>query len=163
MNPQRDPFADEHDEQSDATVPLTAEQAAEWRKRHPALSPWRVVAVQAAAAVLATLVAALLAPRTEVVVSTGYGALCALLPAALFAHGLTRSARRALAGGRAAPAAWMVWELAKLALSLAMLALAPVLVAGLSWLALLAGMVVTMKAVWLVLLVRPASQPMNRI
>lgn len=47
------------------------------------------------------------------------------------------------------------WELVKVAMTVAMLAAAPRLVPGLSWLALLAGMVVTMKTYWIALMVRP--------
>jgi len=51
-------------------------------------------------------------------------------------------------------AALMGWELVKIALTVAMLAAAPRLVPELSWLALLAGMVMTMKAYWIALLAR---------
>ena len=46
------------------------------------------------------------------------------------------------------------WEMAKIALTVAMLAAAPKLIDALSWLALLAGMVVTMKTYWIALWVR---------
>ena len=47
---------------------------------------------------------------------------------------------------------WLGWEIAKLALSVALLVLAPRLVGpGLSWLALVAGLVVAMKLVWVAL------------
>jgi ATP synthase protein I len=52
-------------------------------------------------------------------------------------------------------ARFFVWELAKLVLTVAMLAAAPRLVKDLSWLALLVGMVVTMKTYWVALQVRP--------
>ena len=54
-----------------------------------------------------------------------------------------------------AMAGLMGWELVKIALTVAMLAAAPRLVPGLSWLALLAGMVITMKTYWIALLARP--------
>jgi ATP synthase protein I len=47
------------------------------------------------------------------------------------------------------------WEIAKIVLTVALLAAAPRLVPDLSWLALLAGMVVTMKTYWVALMVRP--------
>ncbi len=128
---------------------LSAEEAAQWRQRHPALSPWRIVAVQAAACVLVVLVAWAFGSRMAW--SAGYGGLAVVLPAALLARGMQR--KRATAG--AAMAALMGWELAKLALTVAMLAAAPRLVPGLSWLALLAGMVVVMKTYWIALLARP--------
>ena len=48
------------------------------------------------------------------------------------------------------------WEMVKIALTVAMLAAAPKLVSQLSWLALLVGMVVTMKTYWIALMVRPS-------
>ena len=47
------------------------------------------------------------------------------------------------------------WEIAKIVLTVALLAAAPRLVPGLSWLALVVGMVITMKTYWVALLVRP--------
>ena len=47
------------------------------------------------------------------------------------------------------------WEVVKLLLCAAMLLVAPKLIENLSWLALLAGLVVALKVYWLVLLVRP--------
>ena len=52
-------------------------------------------------------------------------------------------------------ARFFVWELAKLVLTSAMLAAAARLVKDLSWLALLVGMVVTMKTYWVALKVQP--------
>ncbi len=131
--------------------PLTAQEAAEWRKRQPRLSVWRIVAVQAVVGVLAALLALLLTGRAQWAWSVGYGALSVVVPAALFARAMAR--RRTSAG--AAVAGLFGWELVKIVVTVAMLAAAPRLVPGLSWLALLAGMVVTMKAYWVALLARP--------
>lgn len=46
------------------------------------------------------------------------------------------------------------WEIAKIVLTVALLAAAPRLVPDLSWMALLIGMVITMKTYWAALLVR---------
>jgi ATP synthase protein I len=46
-------------------------------------------------------------------------------------------------------AGFFVWEFVKIGLTLAMLLAAPRLVEDLNWPALLAGLVVTMKVVWL--------------
>ena len=140
----------EAEAQDDDFKALSAEEAAQWRQRHPLLSPWRIVAVQAAATALVAL-AAWLWSSPVAAWSAGYGGLAVVLPAALLARGVQR--RRATAG--AAMAALMGWELVKIALTVAMLAVAPRLVPGLSWLALLAGMVVVMKTYWVALLVRP--------
>jgi ATP synthase protein I len=56
---------------------------------------------------------------------------------------------------------FFVWELIKIALTVALLAMAPWLIEGISWLALLAGVVVAMKMYWVALLVRPGL--LNRI
>ena len=130
--------------------PLTAQEAQEWRKRHPALSVWRLVAAQALVGVLVALVTWLVSGKSQVAASAGYGALAVVLPAALFARGMGRmkdSAKAMMAG-------FFGWEMAKIALTVAMLAAAPKLIDALSWLALLVGMVVTMKTYWVALWVR---------
>ena len=50
---------------------------------------------------------------------------------------------------------FFVWELAKIVLTIALLVMAPYWVKDLSWLALLVGMVVTMKAYWVAFKMRP--------
>ncbi|GAD21807.1 ATP synthase subunit I [Acidovorax sp. MR-S7] len=131
--------------------PLAAQEAQEWRSRHPAVSVWRIVGSQAGVGVLVALSAWLLTGQVQVAWSAGYGALAVVIPAALFARGMAR--KRASAG--AAMAGLFGWELVKIVLTVAMLAAAPRLVPGLSWLALLVGMVVTMKTYWIALLARP--------
>ena len=131
--------------------PLTAQQAQEWRSRQPSLSVWRIVGLQAFVGVLVALLAWWLTGLSQTAWSAGYGALSVVLPAALFARGMAR--KRTSAG--AAMVGLFGWELVKIALTVAMLAAAPRLVPGLSWLALLAGMVVTMKTYWVALLARP--------
>ena len=130
--------------------PLTEQEAREWRKRHPAMSVWRIVWSQAVVGALVALLAWLLTGKPQVAWSAGYGALSVVLPAALFARGMAR--KRSSAG--AAMVGLFGWELVKIVLTVAMLAAAPRLVPGLSWLALLVGMVVTMKTYWVALLVR---------
>ncbi|RYH17297.1 MAG: ATP synthase subunit I, partial [Alcaligenaceae bacterium] len=80
-----------------------------------------------------------------------YGALSVVIPAALFARGMAR--QRGSAG--AALVGLFGWELVKIAVTVAMLAAASRLVPDLSWLALLVGMVVTMKTYWIALMARP--------
>jgi len=133
--------------------PLTAQEAQEWRSRHPAVSVWRLVGMQALAGVLVALLAWLLSGQAPVAWSAGYGALAVVLPAALFARGMARQKQAASAG--AAMVGFFGWELVKIVLTVAMLAAAPKVVPQLSWLALLAGMVVTMKTYWIALMVRP--------
>jgi ATP synthase protein I len=49
----------------------------------------------------------------------------------------------------------MVWEMVKIASSIALMAVAPRLVPGLSWPALLVGLVLTMKVYWVALAFSP--------
>ena len=135
--------------------PLTAEEAQQWRQRNAPVSPWRVVVGQVLVGSLVALLAWLVSGRLSVGWSAAYGALAVVLPAALFARGLARQQAAPNAG--AAMVGFFGWELAKLMLCIAMLAMAPRLVAGLSWLALLTGMVVTMKTYWIALLMRRSS------
>ena len=151
MNKKYAPETEAEAEDSDFN-PLTAEEAQQWRQRNPPVSPWRVVAGQVLAGALVALLAWLASGRSAVGWSAAYGALGVVLPAALFARGLARQQAAPNAG--AAMVGFFGWELAKLMLCIAMLAMAPKLVTGLSWLALLAGMVVTMKTYWIALLLR---------
>ena len=136
--------------------PLSAEEARQWRLRNPPVSVWRVVAGQALVGVAVALLAWLLSGKSSVAWSAGYGALSVVVPAALFARGVARGKASADAG--AVMVRFFVWELAKLMLTVAMLAAAPRLVKDVSWLALLVGMVVTMKTYWVALKARPGRR-----
>ena len=137
----------------DDVVTLTAEQAAQLRvrlrKTGSLLSPWRLIAGQAVVGVLLTLAAWLVTGKSAVAVSVAYGALAVVIPAALFARGLMSqfSSMNALTAGFG----FFVWEMLKIVVTIVLIAVAPKLVADLDWLALLISLIVTMKAVWLVL------------
>ena len=148
-------FADETETEAEEPdfKPLTAQEAAQWRKRHQPIAVWKVVAGQVLVGVLVALVAWGLTGRVQVGWSAAYGALAVVLPAALFARGVLR--HKASDNPRAAMVGFFGWEIAKIVLTVALLAAAPRLVPGLSWIALLAGMVITMKTYWVALLVRP--------
>ncbi|HNZ90096.1 MAG TPA: ATP synthase subunit I [Acidovorax sp.] len=133
--------------------PLTAQEADQWRSRNPPISVWKVVAGQALVGVLVGLVAWLVTGRASVGWSAAYGALAVVVPAALFARGVLR--HKASVNQRAAMVGFFGWEIAKIVLTVALLAAAPRLVPGLSWIALLVGMVIAMKTYWVALLVRP--------
>ena len=134
--------------------PLTALQAQQLREKNPPLSPWRVVAGQALAGLLVALVAGALTGKASVAWSAAWGALAVVLPAALFARGLGSPMARTNAG--TAVFAFFLWEMVKIALTVAMLFAAPRLVENLSWPAMLVGLVVSMKVVWLALVFRKA-------
>ncbi len=134
---------------------LTAEEARQLRLRHPPVSPWWVVAGQLVVGCLAALAAWALTGRGPVAWSVAYGALAVVIPAALFARGLM--GRFASLNPASAAMAFFVWEMVKLGVSVFLLALAPRMVPGLSWVAMLIGLVVTMKVYWVALLLAPKS------
>jgi len=146
--PETETEADESD-----FKPLTAEEAEQWRSRHVPLSVWKVVLGQALVGTLVALGAWVLTGRASVGWSAAYGAVAVAVPAALFARGVLR--HKASANPRAAMVGFFGWEIAKIVLTVLLLAAAPRLVPGLSWIALLVGMVITMKTYWVALLVRP--------
>jgi ATP synthase protein I len=129
--------------------PLSAEEARRVREQNPQVSPWWVVAGQAGVGFVAALVAWALTGKQNVGWSVAYGALAVVIPAAVFARGLTGGFSSLNAG--TAAVGFLLWEMVKIALTLAMLAMAPRLVAGLSWPALLVGLVLAMKVYWLAL------------
>ncbi|MBW8723127.1 MAG: ATP synthase subunit I [Polaromonas sp.] len=135
--------------------PLTAEQARALREQHPGVSPWRVLVVQAVVGAVVTLLAWLVTGKPSVGWSAAYGALAVIIPAAVFARGLTSRLSSLNAG--AAMLGFFLWEAVKIGLVVAMLFAAPRVVEGLSRPALLVGLVVTMKAVWLMLLQQRAK------
>ncbi len=146
------PFDTEAEAEESDFKPLSAEQAQVWRQSHKVLSVWRVIAIQVAVGALMALLLGLVSGKTHWGWSAAYGALAVVLPAVLFARGMNRQ-KFAQSGG-SAMAGFFVWELVKIVLTVAMLAAAPRVVAQLSWLALLAGMVVTMKTYWIALMVQ---------
>lgn len=133
--------------------PLTADEARRLREQNPPVSPWWVVAGQALMGLVVALAAWAFTGRQNVGWSAGYGALAVVIPAAIFARGLT--GRFASLNAGTAAFGFMVWEMVKIASSIALLAAAPRLVADLSWPALLVGLVLTMKVYWLALAYSP--------
>lgn len=146
------PRQDELDAEDDDFKPLTAQEVQDLRRRNPPVSVWRIVAGQVAVGVVVALLAWWISGQARVGWSAAYGALCVVVPAVIFARGVTRGGPAAGAGS--AMARLFGWELVKLVLSAVMLAAAPRLIKDLSWLALLGGMVVVMKTYWIALLVR---------
>lgn len=134
-------------------TPLTAEQAQALREQNPPLSPWRVVGLQMVVGLLVALAAWGFTGRLAAGWSAGYGALAVIIPAVLFARGLMSqfSSINAVTAGFG----FFVWEAVKIAVSVGMLFAAPRLVADLDWLAMLIGLIVTLKVYWLALLMRP--------
>jgi ATP synthase protein I len=143
---------DEHEAAGAAHRPLTREEARALSAQDPPVSPWRVLAVQVGVGVVVALLALLFTGREAVAWSALYGAATVVVPGALMARGMTSRLSSVSPGVSAV--SFMVWELVKIGVSIAMLVLAPRLVQGLSWPALLAGLVLCMKVYWLALLWR---------
>ncbi len=155
--PERPQFRDDDDGAAEpAFKTLTREEARALRDREPPLSPWRVIGVQAGTGLVAALLAALLTQSQAVAWSVLYGAACVVVPGALMARGMTSRLSSVSPGTGAV--SFMLWEVVKIAVAVAMLALAPRLVQHLSWPALLVGLVLCMKVYWLALLWRPAAK-----
>ena len=148
---------EDQEDAQDVFEPLTAEQAQALRKQLPLLSVWRVVLAQVLIGLLLAMVVWWLTARMSAVYSAMYGAMAVILPAALFARGLTSRAASINAG--AAVLGFFLWEMVKIGLTVAMLFAAPRLVSDLSWLAMLVGLVVTMKVYWVALGVRRVFYP----
>lgn len=129
--------------------PLTPEQAAVWRAGQPQVDVWKVVAWQAGAGVMLAAAVAVFSGQVRLVSSVAWGAFAVVLPSAVFARAWVRQTRLAQAG--AALVGLFAWELVKILLTVMLLVAPPLLISQLSWLALLAGFVVTMKVSWVVM------------
>ena len=132
---------------------LSAAEASVLRKFQPPVSPWRIVGWQLVVSVLVALAAWAFTGRVAAAWSAAYGALAVVVPAALFARGLMSqfSSINAVTAGFG----FFVWDAVKIAVSVGLLFAAPQLVPGLDWLAMLIGLIVTLKVYWLALLMRP--------
>ena len=146
------PFPEDMEEES-PVVPLSADEAKQLREQHPPVSPWWVVAGQAVVGLVAALAAWALTGKQNVGWSVAYGALAVTVPAAVFARGLTGRFSSLNAG--TAAVGFLMWEMVKVALTLAMLVAAPRLVPELSWPALLVGLILAMKVYWVALAFAP--------
>lgn len=140
--------------------PLTREQAMVLRQQNPSLSPWVVLAGQAGMGLLASSTAWLLTGKVNIGWSALYGALAVVIPGALFARGVM--SKVSMINPAAAVTGFFLWEMVKIGLVLAMLFAAPKLVTDLNWPAMLVGLVVTMKVVWLVLWLEAKARRKSR-
>ena len=132
---------------------LTAEEAKVLRELNPSVSPWRIVGYQILMGLLVALAAWAFTGKSAAAWSAGYGALVVVIPAVLFARGLMSqfSSINAMTAGFG----FFVWEAVKIAASVGMIFAAPKLVADLDWLAMLIGLILTLKVYWLALRMRP--------
>jgi len=127
--------------------PLTVEEAQAWRQNNPQTSPWRVLYLQVGVGVLMVLLTGLVTRDGSLLASVAWGCVAVVIPAVVFVRALSRQMRRTQPGS--ALAGLFIWELVKIALTVALLLVAPKVISNLSWLALVASFVVTMKVYWL--------------
>jgi ATP synthase protein I len=133
---------EEGGEQESDFKPLTREEAQQWRATQPQVSVWWLVGVQMLVGLSAGALGWLLTRRAPVAWSVLYGAAAVVIPSALMAYGLTSSAVSRLLAGV------MLW-------------LAPMVVPELSWLGLLAGLVLTLKVYWFGFWIRTRRSKQN--
>lgn len=136
-------------------IPLTAEQAQALRAQNPSVSPWWVVLGQVLVGAVVVLATWLLTGSAAAAKSCAWGVLAVVLPAALFARGLTGQFARANLG--TAMVSFFVWELAKIVVTVGVMYVAYRVEVNLNWLAMLAGLVLTMKVYWLALGFKPKA------
>ena len=129
--------------------PMTADEAQAWRLKNPASMPWRIIGLQAGVGVLMVLLTWLVMRELRLVASVAWGVVAVVIPAMVFVRALSRQMR--VGQPKAALAGLFLWELVKIVLTVALLLVAPKVVNDLSWLALVASFVVTIKVYWLAL------------
>jgi ATP synthase protein I len=150
------PLPETSEDEQTPLKPLSAQEARKLREQHPPVSPWWVVGGQAVVGLAAALAAWAITGKASVGWSAGYGALAVVIPAAVMARGLTGRFSSLNAG--TAAFGFLLWEMVKIALTVAMLLAAPGLVSGLSWPALLVGLVLAMKVYWVALAFAPRKR-----
>jgi ATP synthase protein I len=143
-------WADLEDEDDEASFkPLSRDEVRALVAANPVTSPWRVVAVQGVIGGLMAAVVWLLTRQQNLMWSVLYGAAAVVVPAALMARGMT-SRLSSVAPGVSA-VSFMLWEFGKIGVSVVMLMLAPKLVPGLSWPAMLVALIVCINVYWVAL------------
>ena len=130
----------------------TRAEAQDLARRQPALSPWWVVLSQVGVGGIVALAIGLVSGSVVAAESAFYGAAVVAVPGALMARGAT-SPLSSLSPLTSA-VSMMGWATVKIVVSVAMLALAPRIVPGLSWPAMLATLVVCMQTYGFALLWR---------
>lgn len=156
--PPRETQVSDYDSEPAEVVPLTRLQAQALAKANPSVSPWWVVAGQVLVGVLAALVA-WAAFDESIARSVACGALAVVIPAALFARGLT--SQFAAANPGTAVLSFFLWELVKIVVTVGLLYVAHRLVKDLSWPAMLVGLIVTLKVYWLALAFKRKAKPVQ--
>jgi ATP synthase protein I len=131
---------------------LTQQEAQALRAKERPVSPWRVVRLQAVVGVVVAALVWVIMGERSAGLSALYGAAVAVVPGALMARGMT-SRFSSMSPGHSA-VSFMLWEMLKIAVSVAMLILAPQILQPLSWPVLLVTLLVCIKVYWFALLWR---------
>jgi len=126
---------------------LSAEEAAAWRLSHPQTSPLHVLFLQTGIGALMVLLTGLFTREFHLAASVAWGCASAVIPAVVFIRALSRQIRQIQP--KAVLVGLFFWELVKIILTVVLLLVAPKVISNLSWLALVAGFVVTIKVYWL--------------
>ena len=130
--------------------PLTPDEAKAWRLRNPALMPWRIVGMQVAVGGLMVLLTWFLTDEWRLAASVAWGVVAVVIPAMVFVRALSRQMQ--VAQPKVALVGLFTWELVKIVLTVALLLVAPKVISDVSWLALVASFVVTIKVYWLAMM-----------
>jgi ATP synthase protein I len=141
-------------------VPLTADQVEAVKASNPSTSPWWVVAAQVVMGGLLVGLAWVIF-GDQAAMSVACGVCAVVVPAALFARGVT--SEFAVVNPGAAVLSFFVWEFVKIVVTVGMLFAAHRLVRDLSWPAMLLGFGITMKVYWLALAFRRGTKPVQLI
>lgn len=105
------------------------------------VSPWRVIATQAVVGLVCIALVGGLTQQGTAALSALFGVLAVVLPGAVLARGMTRKASSPVASA----AGFLVWEMLKIGMAVALLVIAVRVVPQLSWPALLITMVVCLQ------------------
>ena len=132
--------------QEDEFKPLTREQARQWRAEHPQVPLSEVIGGQWLWSLAAVLLAWLAGAPTMWAAEMLYGVASIAVPSTLMAVALARGQRNAIRPATAALTGFFVWEGVKLLSSIGLMAGAIWWFESPSWLALLVGVVVALKA-----------------
>jgi ATP synthase protein I len=146
------PSAEADGEPVDEFKPISRDEALLIAERSKLPGPWIVLAWQLVAGFVFATALGVAWNRPGIFEAALFGCLAVVVPGAVFARGLQRQRQRGVGQVGVTLSGFFVWEMVKIVLVLMLLATAPLLIANLSWLALLAGLVVTLKASWFVLL-----------
>ncbi|MCH8179019.1 MAG: ATP synthase subunit I [Proteobacteria bacterium] len=130
---------------------LTRTEAQALVARHPSMTVWQALASQALFGVLVALIWGALSRSLPTTLSALYGVAVAVLPSALMARGVF--GRRGASSGAQGVGGLLVWEILKLLMVGAMLAMAPVWIVPLDWVAMLVTLVLSLKVVGVALLI----------